>query len=343
MSLENSTPSGPELSVVVPLFNEQENLPELYGRVTRFLESRPISFEVVLVNDGSSDATAAIMEQLEASDERVRGIHLSRNFGHQAALSAGLDHARGRAVVVMDGDLQDPPELIEQFLEKWRAGYEVVYAVRARRQEHVWKRAGYALFYRLLRATSDLNIPLDSGDFCLLDRKVVAAIQHMPERLRFVRGLRAFVGFRQVGVSYDRPAREAGRTKYTWRSLTRLALDGLFGFSRLPLAIITCLGLLLGSTALLLTWWILWRWWSEKATPGGWSITMVAVLFCSAVQLAGLGILGEYIRRIFVEVKGRPTYLVRPPSSTVRRRRKGKPLLRRGILPTSTAEQARHD
>lgn len=309
------TASMPGLSVVVPLFNEQENIPELYRRLTAALRSVPDGYELILVNDGSRDATASLIEQLRAKDERVHPVHLSRNFGHQAAVSAGIDQARGQAVVLMDGDLQDPPEVIEDFLAQRRQGYEVVYAIRTRRKENVFKRAAYHVFYRLLRGLSDLDIPLDSGDFCLMDRRVVDVLKHLPERIRFVRGLRAFVGFRQIGVRYERHMREAGKPKYTFRALLRLALDGLISFSAYPLNLVSYLAMFSAGLTVLLVLWTIWNSLARPETPRGWASTMIVVLFTSTIQLLCLGIVAEYIRRIFLECKGRPTYILRdtPP------------------------------
>jgi dolichol-phosphate mannosyltransferase len=300
---------GPEISVVVPLYNEEENVGELYRRLCASLESLGVTFELVFVNDGSSDATPVILSKLHQEDPRLVVIHLSRNFGHQPAVCAGIDHACGKGVIVMDGDLQDPPEVLERFITPWRQGYEVVYAIRTKRKEGALKRAGYYLFYRLLHLISDLDIPLDSGDFCLLDRKVVEALKGLPERMRFVRGLRTFVGFRQTGVSYERAAREAGKPKYSFRALTRLAIDGLISFSSYPLRVVTYLGLTAVALSLLLAVWVIVDALSNSATPRGWASTLVVVLFMGAVQLISLGIIGEYIRRIFLEVKGRPTYI----------------------------------
>jgi dolichol-phosphate mannosyltransferase len=301
----------PALSVVVPLFNEQENVTELYRRLVAALDALWLNYELVFVDDGSTDRTASQMEVLRRRDPRVVGLHLSRNFGHQPAISAGLAHARGQAVIIMDGDLQDPPEVLGRFIERWREGYEVVYAVRTHRKEHAVKRAGYFLFYRLLRAVSDLDIPLDCGDFCLMDRKVVDVLNHLPERMRFVRGLRTFVGFRQTGVTYPRAARAAGKPKYTFRALVRLALDGIFNFSSTPLNLVTYFGAASGLAAIVVLIWVLGTAWMNNASPAGWAIVIVAVLFMSAVQLLSLGIVGEYVRRIFLEVKGRPAYIVR--------------------------------
>jgi glycosyltransferase involved in cell wall biosynthesis len=301
----------PVLSVVVPFYNEQENVREVHRRLVGALTSFEPDFELIFVNDGSSDETPVILDEIQSHDSRVVAVHLSRNFGHQAAVCAGIDHTRGQAVVLMDGDLQDPPEVLDKFFLLWRAGHEVVYAVRTKRKENIAKRAAYFLFYRLLRAISDLEIPLDSGDFCLMDRKVVDALKQLPERTRFVRGLRTFVGFRQVGLTYERAAREAGAPKYTFRKLVGLAVDGLVNFSSYPLHVVTYLGLASVTLAVLLTVWVLADAFYNRATPRGWASTIVVVLFMSAIQLISLGIMGEYVRRIFNECKGRPTYIVR--------------------------------
>lgn len=300
-----------DVSVVVPLFNEQETLPELHRRLSGVLGRLGVSYEIVLVDDGSQDATAARIDELLEMDPRLVALRLSRNFGHQSAVSAGLDHAKGRAVVVMDGDLQDPPEVIPQFVRLWREGFDVVYAVRKRRKEGMWKRFGYFAFYRLFKAMSDLDVPLDSGDFSLLDRRVVEAMTLMPERLRFVRGLRAFVGFRQVGLVYERDAREAGSSKYSLRDLTALAVDGLVSFSGRPLRLVTYLGLAsAGIAAGLMTWVFADALSGGRSTPRGWASIVAVVLFMGAIQLISLGIIGEYIRLIFLEAKGRPAYIV---------------------------------
>jgi dolichol-phosphate mannosyltransferase len=294
----------------VPLYNEQENLPELHRRLTTSLAGLGLDYELVFVNDGSRDGTPGLLDDLAARDPHLRVLHLSRNFGHQAALSAGLDAARGRGVILMDGDLQDPPEVLGQFVAAWRAGSDVVFAIRTKRKEGLAKRLAYSLFYRLLGATCDMDIPLDSGDFCLMDRKVVEALKALPERQRFVRGLRTFVGFRQVGLVYERDARHAGRPKYTLRRLLNLAVDGLVSFSGYPLALVTYLGIFSLFLAIGLTAWVFLDAWSSGTTPRGWASTMVVVVYMGGVQLIGLGIIAEYVRRIFLEVKGRPTYIV---------------------------------
>jgi polyisoprenyl-phosphate glycosyltransferase len=306
-----SSAETPEISVVVPLFNEQENVPELHRRLVQALDFLGEPYEIVFVDDGSRDQTPRLIDELQEADPNLSVVHLSRNFGHQPAVSAGLDHASGQAVIVMDGDLQDPPEVIPQFVERWRAGTDVVYAVRRRRKEGAMKRMGYHAFYRILNAISDLDIPLDSGDFCLMDRRVVDALRGLPERARFVRGLRTFVGFRQTGLDYERAAREAGRPKYSLKALVGLAVDGLVSFSSYPLRLVTYLGVCAAALALSLVCWVL----IEAVTqihylPRGWASLAVIVLFMGAVQLICLGIIGEYIRLIFVEAKRRPTYIV---------------------------------
>ena len=298
------------LSVVVPLFNEQETIAELHRRLTEVLSCIGVTYEILIVDDGSRDATPRLVRDLQDEDPRLVAVHLSRNFGHQAAVSAGLDHARGRAVVVMDGDLQDPPEVIPRLLARWRAGADVVYAVRRRRKEGPIKRFGYFAFYRLLRAIGDVAIPVDSGDFCLLDRRVVDAVKSLPERSRFIRGLRTFVGFRQVGIDYDREARSAGRSKYPFPALVRLAVDGLVSFSGYPLRLVSYLGFLTAGVSLLLTAWVLLDAFHHHTAPRGWASLAVLLLFVGSIQLLSLGIIGEYVRLIFLETKGRPTYIV---------------------------------
>ena len=300
----------PVISVVVPLYNEQETIGELHRRLSLVMQATGESYELVFVDDGSRDATPRLIAELADRDPCLVPIHLSRNFGHQPAVSAGLDHARGRAVVVMDGDLQDPPEVIPQFIQLWKMGNDVVYAIRRKRKEGVFKRSAYFLFYRLLRAIADIDIPLDSGEFCLMDRKVVDSLRSLPERWRFVRGLRTFVGFRQVGLVYERAPREAGRPKYTLFDLTRLAMDGLVSFSSYPLRLVTQLGLLTACLSVALTVWVLVDALIRHTAPRGWASLIVVTLFMGSVQLISLGIIGEYIRLIFLEAKQRPSYIV---------------------------------
>ena len=314
MSLTNDHPdigpAPPYLSVVVPLFNEELNVESLYRRLVASLTPLGFAYELVFVNDGSRDATASLLDSFEANDPNVTVIHLSRNFGHQPAVSAGLDHARGRGVIVMDGDLQDPPEVLPLFVKRWEEGFDVVYAVRAKRKENAFKKLGYFTFYRILNAISDLDIPLDSGDFCLMDRKVVDALKALPERMRFVRGLRTFVGFRQTGIEYERAAREAGRPKYTLKALIGLSIDGVVSFSSYPLRLLTYIGAGTAILAALLTIWVFLDAFANHTAPRGWASVIVTVLFMGSIQMIGLGIIGEYLRLIFLESKGRPFYIV---------------------------------
>lgn len=300
----------PDLSIVIPLYNEEENIKELYRRVSDALRALGKSYEIVFVNDGSRDRTAELANELAKLDSRLVVVHLSRNFGHQAALSAGIHIASGRGVVLMDGDLQDPPEVFGNFVKAWQDGYDVVYAIREKRKESVFKRFGYFVFYRLLRAISDLDIPLDSGDFCLMDRRVVDVLNHLPEKMRFIRGLRTFVGFKQIGVRYERAARNAGKPKYSLSDLLGLAVDGLVSFSSYPLHLVTYLGFSAIVLALLMSLWVLYDALSRHSAPQGWASTTIVVLFMSAIQLVSLGIVGEYVRRIFIESKRRPTFVV---------------------------------
>ena len=300
----------PELSIVIPVYNEEETVGELHQRLSTVLRSLGDSYEILFVNDGSTDATSRLIDEFAEQDPRVVAIHLSRNFGHQPAVTAGIDHAAGQAVFVMDGDLQDPPEVIPQFIQLWRMGNDVVYAIRQKRKEHLVKRAGYFLFYRLLRAISDIDIPLDSGDFCLMDRHVVDALKALPERGRFIRGLRTFVGFRQVGLAYERAARPRGKPKYTLSTLIRLAVDGLVNFSGYPLRLVTRLGLITLCATAILSVWVVVDALINHTGPRGWASLSLVMLFLGAVQLISLGIIGEYVRLIFLETKGRPSYII---------------------------------
>ena len=300
----------PLLSVVIPLFNEQLNVGPLHRRLVDSLDPLGESYEILFVNDGSRDETPRRLGRIQDEDPRVSVIHLSRNFGHQAAVSAGLEYARGRAVVVMDGDLQDPPEVLPRFVERWREGYDVVYAVRRHRTEGPIKRLCYFLFYRIMNAISDIDIPLDSGDFCLMDRKVVKVLVGLPEQMRFVRGLRTFVGFKQTGLEYERAAREAGEPKYTLRALISLAMDGLVSFSGYPLRLLAYLGVATTFASALVAIWVLVDALANHTAPRGWASVMAAILFVGSIQLIGLGVIGEYIRLIFLESKRRPMYII---------------------------------
>jgi polyisoprenyl-phosphate glycosyltransferase len=298
------------LSLVVPLYNEQDVIPALRQRLVDWREAMNISVECILVNDGSKDGTEALLDAFAREERDVKAVHLSRNFGHQQAVSAGLSLAEGDYVAIIDGDLQDPPEEIARFLAKLDEGYDVVYAVRKNRKESWFKRCAYAVFYRLLSRLSSIDIPLDSGDFCLMRRVVVQQINGMPERHRFVRGLRCYAGYRQTGMEYARDARASGAPKYTFWKLLELAADGIFTFSAKPLRLATMLGfcsvlIALGYSAYI----VLWRLFSDERLPGFASI-IVVVLYLGSVQLFCMGILGEYIGRIHDEVKKRPGFII---------------------------------
>ena len=301
-----------ELSLVIPVFNEGATLPELRGRLSDILPLVGGETEVILVNDGSRDATPELVSGICREDARFRGIHFSRNFGHQAAVAAGLRYSRGRAVVVMDADLQDPPQLVLSLLEKWREGYEVVYARHTRREREGWLKRLFAFgYYRVLQRVAQHDVPSDTGDFCLMDRRVVDLLNTMPERNRYIRGLRAWVGFRQTAVDFERPGRFAGEPKYTFRKSLSLAVNGIISLSKAPLRIATWFGLIVSLTSFVLAVAFV----IQKLTVGfeirGWASTVVIILFLGGVQLLTIGIIGEYISRIYDEVKQRPLFVVR--------------------------------
>ncbi len=302
----------PLLSIIVPIYNEEETLPELDRRLIGALEDLGETFEVILVNDGSRDGSFEVMSAMVARDPRIRVIDFSRNFGHQAAFYAGLRRAAGQATILMDGDLQDPPEAIADLVAKWREGFEVVYAIRKHRKEGFLKRTAYSLFYRLLRSIAYIEIPMDAGDFALMDERVVRLLRGMRERNKFLRGLRSWVGFRQIGLPCDRGERYAGRPKYSIRRLFRLAFDGLLAYSYVPLRIAFVLGLLIsGVSFLLASVYFLQRIFSPADIPKGFTTLAILVLFLGGVQLLTIGLLGEYLGRIYDEVKRRPEYIER--------------------------------
>jgi dolichol-phosphate mannosyltransferase len=302
----------PELSLVLPVFNEEAVIDELGRRLREFLGKVGTSWEVVFVDDGSSDRSRELLAKLCAGDERFKLVGLSRNFGHQLAITAGMDHASGDAVVVMDADLQDPPEVVLEMLARHREGFDVVYGVRNQRQgETIFKRATAAMYYRLLRAMVGVPIPLDAGDFRLLGRPVVMALQALRETNRFVRGMVSWVGFRQTAVYYDRPERFAGETHYPLRKMIRFALDGIASFSTLPLRVAVWLGVAAGIVGLLVAVWAAYAKFVAHATLPGWTALMVAICLAASAQLLMIGVLGEYVGRIYEEVKRRPLYIVR--------------------------------
>ena len=297
------------ISVVAPVHNEAETVAELHRRIRAVAELE--TCEIVLVDDGSTDGSWATMLALASTDPRLRLLRLSRNFGHQAALTAGLDAARGDAVVLMDADLQDPPEVIPALLARWREGYDVVYGLRtARDGETRFKRWTAALFYRLLRGMTRVDIPADAGDFRLLSRRAVEALARMPERARFLRGMTSWVGFRQAGVPYRRDARYAGETKYPTRRMIRFAVDAITSFSTTPIRVVTGLGLIVVSFCVgVLAWAIYVKFFTDTAVAG-WTSVLIVVLLLGGMQLVGLGVIGQYVSRIFEEAKQRPLYVV---------------------------------
>jgi len=299
------------ISIVLPVFNEQAVLSLLRGRVQETLEKTEAEFEVIFVDDGSTDDTAAIIDQISDEDGRFKCIHLSRNFGHQAAVSAGLRYAQGDAVCVMDADLQDPPEVLGEMLAEWERGVDVVYAVRTDRKEHPAIVFLYDLFYRLMARLSSVPMPLDAGDFSLMSRRVLDEINRLPEKERFVRGLRAWVGFEQKGVRYERAARSAGRSKYSLMGLVRLAINGLVSFSDKPLILVMLAGLLISLGAFLYGVYLVGVKLLYGGVITGYPSMMGALLFLSGAQLTALGVVGIYLGKVYAEVKARPTYVVR--------------------------------
>jgi dolichol-phosphate mannosyltransferase len=309
---------APGFSLVIPCYNEADVLPMLEARLRKWLDKSGLTWEVIFVDDGSHDSTFSMLSKMHDGEPRFKVISLSRNFGHQPAILAGIRCASGQAVGIADADLQDPPELFSACLAKLREGYDVVYAVRKRRKESFLKRSTYALFYRFLHWVSEVEIPLDSGDFCLMHRRVVRVLKAMPERNLFVRGLRAWTGFRQIGLEYEREARAAGETKYPLRKLLRLATDGIFAFSTMPLRLATLLGFIGLVTSLIAGGFILvWRMSGFRfmghtaAELPGWTGIVCLVLSLGGLQFLILGCLGEYVGRIYGEVKQRPRWIVR--------------------------------
>jgi dolichol-phosphate mannosyltransferase len=299
------------LSVIVPVLNEVLVIDTLVERLTRVLQSLNLDSEIIFVNDGSSDETLVVLRKFARTDRRLKIVSFSRNFGHQSAVMAGIDYCTGDCAVIIDADLQDPPELIPEMVSKWEEGNMVVYAQReVRKGESAFKRATAKIFYRLLRSITNVNIPMDTGDFRLIDRKVMEALKRMPERNKFLRGMIPWIGFKQVAVKYTRQERFAGTTKYPLRKMIRLALDGITSFSTTPLYVAAYAGFFITFITFLLGIYVIWlRLFTEK-TVAGWTSTMLSIFFLGGVQLIFIGIIGIYMGRVSDEVKNRPQYLV---------------------------------
>ncbi|HUQ19569.1 MAG TPA: glycosyltransferase family 2 protein [Gemmatimonadaceae bacterium] len=305
-------PETPTFSVVVPIFNEEAVIEPLHSRLLQVLEPIGESFEVIFVNDGSADRSADMLDAICNGDRRFKAVHFSRNFGHQAAVTAGLRATTGKAAIVIDADLQDPPELIPEMLKRWREGFDVVYAQKNRREDpNPFRRASYKIYYRILGKMTKIDVPPDTGDFCLMDRRVVDLLNEMPERNRYVRGLRAWLGFRQTAILFDRPLRFAGKTKYSFTRLVGLATDGILSLSKAPLRLAMYMGFFVSIVSFLLgVFFAIQQIMGTSRAARGWASTIVVVLFLGGVQLICIGVIGEFIGRIYDEVKQRPLYVV---------------------------------
>lgn len=301
-----------KISFVIPLYNEQESLPELHRRLCVLMDAdTTFEYEVILVNDGSNDSTEAIVCDYAFNDKRFHGVFLSRNFGHQLALTAGLSIADGDVIMILDGDLQDPPELYKEFYHYITNGYDVVYGVRKKRKEPFHLRMAYKLFYRIQKKMSLINIPLDSGDFSMITRRVLNHINLLPEESRFVRGLRSWVGYKQIGVEYERLERYAGMSKYSFKMLFKLAYNGIFNFSEVPIKFITSLGITAISSSLIFLVYAVLKKALYNSVPEGFVSIFFAIILFSGVQLISIGVIGEYVLRIFFQVKKRPLFIIK--------------------------------
>ena len=302
----------PKISIIVPLFNESESFPLLVDRLNKLAENFAEEIEIVLIDDGSRDNTAALMQQVALTNRRYQCVFLARNFGHQLAVTAGLTVASAtEAVLIIDGDLQDPPELLPVFYDHYKKGYDVIYAVRKKRKENKIKKLGYYIFYRILKSISYIDIPLDSGDFSMLGRNVVDVINKMPEESRYIRGMRAWVGFKQIGVEYERDERVAGESKYTLKMLFKLAYNGIFNFSEIPIKFITSMGLFAISVSLIYLSYTVTKKFVFGTVPEGFTALLFTIVLFSGVQMVSLGVIGEYVLRIFFQVKGRPLFIIK--------------------------------
>ncbi|MDD5069987.1 MAG: glycosyltransferase family 2 protein [Candidatus Omnitrophica bacterium] len=299
------------LSIIVPIYNEQDVLPHLYQRLINVLEPAGFLYEVIFIDDGSRDQSLPLLVNYHNDNHNVKVVSFSRNFGHQVAITAGINYAQGKAVMIIDGDLQDPPEIIPEFIAMWKQGYEVVYGIRKKRKENFVKKMFYSTYYRLLKKLSNTDIPLDSGDCCLIDRRIVDLMNKMPERNRFVRGLRAWLGFKQIGLAYERDRRFAGKVKYSFIKLIKLGLDGIISFSYFPLKISVFLGFFISISSVIYSFYIVVnRFIHPEQRILGWASIVVGITFLGGIQLLMMGVLGEYVSRIFDEVKNRPHYVI---------------------------------
>jgi dolichol-phosphate mannosyltransferase len=299
-------------TIIFPVFNEEENIVTVYERTRKVLERLAKDYEIIFVNDGSIDKTAGHLADLHIKDKKVKVINFSRNFGHQVAVTAGLDHATGDYIAILDADLQDPPEVLPEFFKKAEEGYDVVFAIRKNRKENLLKKTSYKFFYRILHKIANIDIPLDSGDFCVMSRRAVKALNSLPERNRFIRGLRSWIGFKQIGIEYERAGRLAGESKYSFAKLLKLAFDGIFSFSYAPLQFMFYLGLfslIVSTIGVIGAIYLRFFTTAYKQVPG-FATTIILVMFIGGLQLFSIGVLGEYLRRLYEESKQRPQYIV---------------------------------
>jgi dolichol-phosphate mannosyltransferase len=302
---------NPEFSIIIPIYNEQENIHKLYDRLKSVMNGMNVSHEFVFVNDGSRDRSMILIKELAAKDNSVHYINLSRNFGHQIAVTAGIDHVRGKAIVIIDADLQDPPELIAEMYAKMKEGFEVVYAKRkSRKGESALKKLTAKWFYRILASITSIDIPVDTGDFRLMDRKIVDVLRTMPEQQKFLRGQISWIGFNQTYVEYNRDERHGGETGYTYKKMLRFALDGITSFSNLPLKFATAAGFVVSGITFIVILYALYARFISKDFVPGWTSLILAVLFIGGVQLITIGIIGEYISRLSANVRNRPLYIM---------------------------------
>jgi glycosyltransferase involved in cell wall biosynthesis len=302
----------PQINIVAPLYNEEQVFDKLVTRLQKLIDESPFSIEVIFIDDGSRDSTPAKLRELSLNNAKFQTILLSRNFGHQLALSAGLKYVNAtEAVLIIDGDLQDPPELLEEFYSYYKKGYDVVYAVRKKRKEHFFKKLAYKWFYKFLKRISYIELPLDSGDFSLVSARVVKQLNEMPEESRFLRGMRSWIGYSQIGVEYEREKRYDGESKYTIRKLIKLAFNGIFNFSEYPVKFITNLGLLTISSSFIYFIYVVLKKLFFGHVPEGFTALLFVIILFGGIQLMAIGLIGEYVLRIFFQVKNRPLYILK--------------------------------